>query len=188
MTQGTEEPFKNSEFRKLMKKIDTEAKQSRIEDYAFVSDTQSGALISRNGCVDWLCLPRFDSGACFAALLGDEENGCWTLRPKGKITKSERRYRGDTLILETDFHTNEGAVRYIDFMPPRGTNPDIVRIIEGLDGKVTIRMELIIRFDYGSIVPWVRRRHGGLEAIAGPDALDTPHADQDSWRRFENDR
>ena len=154
-----------------MKKTDAKAKPSQIEDYAFVSDTQSGALISRSGCVDWLCLPRFDSGACFAALLGDKENGCWTLTPNGKVMKSERRYRGDSLILETDFHTSEGAVRYIDFMPPRGTNPDIVRIIEGLDGKVTIQMELIIRFDYGSIVPWVRKRHGGLEAIAGPDAL-----------------
>ncbi len=154
-----------------MKKATTNSKSSPIEDYAFISDTQSGALISRQGCVDWLCLPRFDSGACFAALLGEKENGSWSLTPRGKITKCERRYRGDTLILETDVHTREGVVRFIDFMPPRGTNPDIVRIIEGLQGKVTIRMELIIRFDYGSIVPWVRRRYGGLEAIAGPDAL-----------------
>ena len=154
-----------------MKKATAEAKSFRIEDYAFLSDTQSGALVSREGCIDWLCLPRFDSGACFAALLGEKENGTWTLTPKEKITRRERRYRGDTLILETDLHTNEGAVRYIDFMPPRGTNPDIVRIIEGLAGQVTIRMELIIRFDYGSVVPWVRQRHGGLEAIAGPDAL-----------------
>src|SRR4051812_3232687 len=145
--------------------------RSRIEDYAFLSDTQSGALISRDGCVDWLCLPRFDSGACFAALLGGKENGSWMLTPHGGITKRERRYRGDTLILETDLHTNEGGVRYIDFMPPRGTNPDIVRIVEGLSGTVTVRMELIIRFDYGSIVPWVRQRHGGLEAVAGPNAL-----------------
>jgi len=150
---------------------EAKARASRIEDYAFVSDTQSGALISRSGCVDWLCLPRFDSGACFAALLGEKENGSWTLTPEGKVTKCERRYRGDTLILETDVHTSDGSVRFIDFMPPRGTNPDIVRIIDGLDGKVTIRMELIIRFDYGSVVPWVRRRYGGLEAIAGPDAL-----------------
>ena len=143
----------------------------RIEDYAFLSDTQSGALVSREGCIDWLCLPRFDSGACFAALLGGKENGTWTLTPRDRITKRERRYRGDSLILETELHTNDGAVRYIDFMPPRGTNPDIVRIIEGLEGEVTIRMELVIRFDYGSVVPWVRRRHGGLEAVAGPDAL-----------------
>lgn len=153
-----------------MKKI-AGAASSRIEDYAFLSDTQSGALVSRDGCVDWLCLPRFDSGACFAALLGGPENGTWRLTPQGKIKKRERRYRGDTLVLETDLHTSGGAVRYIDFMPPRGTNPDIVRIVEGLAGEVTIRMELIIRFDYGSVVPWVRQRYGGLEAIAGPDAL-----------------
>src|SRR4051812_28047078 len=116
----------------------------RIEDYAFLSDTQSGALVSRDGAVDWLCLPRFDSGACFAALLGDEENGSWTLTPRGRITERERRYRSNTLILETELHLEEGAVRFIDFMPPRGTNPDIVRIIEGLAGAVTIRMELVI--------------------------------------------
>ncbi|MEO7166759.1 MAG: glycoside hydrolase family 15 protein [Spartobacteria bacterium] len=147
------------------------ARAARIEDYAFLSDTQSGALVSRHGCIDWMCLPRFDSGACFAALLGGPENGTWTLTPRGELTKCERRYRGDTLILETDLHTADGAVRYIDFMPPRGTNPDIVRIVEGLEGEVMIRMELIIRFDYGSVVPWVRRRNGALEAIAGPDAL-----------------
>ncbi|MEO8439452.1 MAG: glycoside hydrolase family 15 protein [Spartobacteria bacterium] len=144
---------------------------SRIEDYAFVSDTQSGALISRDGCVDWLCLPRFDSGACFAALLGTKDNGSWTFTPKDEVKRRERRYRGDTLILETEVYTAEGAIRFIDFMPPRGTNPDIVRIVEGLQGRVKIRMELVIRFDYGSVVPWVRRCHGGLEAIAGPDAL-----------------
>jgi GH15 family glucan-1,4-alpha-glucosidase len=143
----------------------------KIEDYAFLSDTQSGALVSRDGCIDWLCLPRFDSGACFAALLGEAENGRWIFSPQGKIKKRARRYRDETLILETDLETEEGAVRLIDFMPPRGENPDVVRIIEGLQGKVALRMELIIRFDYGSIVPWVRKRHGGLEAIAGPDAL-----------------
>ena len=152
-------------------KVASPVGRSKIEDYAFLSDTQSGALVSRDGCVDWLCLPRFDSGACFAALLGGPENGTWRLTPQEKIKKRERRYRGDTLILETDLHTSGGAVRYIDFMPPRGTNPDMVRIIEGLAGQVTIRMELIIRFDYGSVVPWVRRRYGGLEAIAGPDGL-----------------
>ncbi len=145
--------------------------QPRIEDYAFLSDTQSGALVSRAGSVDWMCLPRFDSGACFAALVGKKENGCWEFRPKGKLKKCTRRYRGDTLILETELQTAQGTIRLIDFMPPRGTNPDIVRIVEGVKGKVTLRMELIIRFDYGSVVPWVRQRHGGLEAIAGPDAL-----------------
>ncbi len=154
-----------------MKKKAPAAQGTKIEDYGFISDTQSCALISRHGCVDWLCLPRFDSGACFAALLGTKENGTWTFSPEGKIIRHERRYRGDTLILETDLHTSGGAVRFIDFMPPRGTNPDIVRIVEGLEGQVKIRMELIIRFDYGSVIPWVRRCHGGLEAIAGPDAL-----------------
>ena len=142
-----------------------------IEDYAFLSDTQSGALVSRDGSVDWLCLPRFDSGACFAALLGEKENGCWRFEAKGKIKNRARRYRGDSMILETEIETAEGRVRFIDFMPPRGTNPDIVRIVEGLEGKVSLSMELIIRFGYGAVVPWVRRRYGGLEVIAGPDAL-----------------
>ncbi len=144
---------------------------ARIEDYAFLSDTQTGALISREGCVDWLCFPRFDSGACFAALLGKGENGRWRFFPNEKIEKVTRRYRGNTLILETEIETASGAVRLIDFMPPRGENPDLIRIVEGLRGEVALQMELIIRFDYGKIVPWVRKRHGGLEAIAGPDAL-----------------
>ena len=146
---------------------------TRIEDYAFLSDTQTGALVSRDGCVDWLCFPRFDSGACFASLLGDKENGHWRFFHKEKVEATQRRYRGETLILETEIETKSGAIRLIDFMPPRGENPDIIRIIEGLRGKVTMRMELIIRFDYGHIVPWVRQRkqHGGLEAIAGPDGL-----------------
>jgi GH15 family glucan-1,4-alpha-glucosidase len=144
---------------------------TKIEDYAFLSDTQTGALVSRDGCVDWLCLPRFDSPACFASLLGDKKNGHWRFFPEEKIEKTRRRYRDDTLILETEIETKSGAVRVIDFMPPRGENPDIIRIVEGLRGEVAIQMELIIRFDYGQIVPWVRKRHGGLEAIAGPDGL-----------------
>ena len=144
---------------------------TRIEDYAFLSDTQTGALVSRDGCVDWLCFPRFDSGACFASLLGKRDNGHWRFFPDEKTEKIERRYRGNSLILETDIKTARGAVRLIDFMPPRGENPDLIRIVEGLDGNVTIEMELIIRFDYGHVVPWVRKRHGGLEAIAGPDGL-----------------
>ena len=145
--------------------------QTRIEDYAFLSDTQTGALVSRDGCVDWLCFPRFDSPACFASLLGARENGRWFFHPDEKIERTRRRYRDDTLILETEIETKSGAVRLIDFMPPRGENPDIIRIIEGLRGKVSMHMELIIRFDYGHIVPWVRRRNDGLEAIAGPDGL-----------------
>jgi GH15 family glucan-1,4-alpha-glucosidase len=144
---------------------------TKIEDYAFLSDTQTGALVSRDGCVDWLCLPRFDSPACFASLLGEKKNGHWRFFPEDKIEKTRRRYRGETLILETEIETKNGAVRLIDFMPPRGENPDIIRIVEGLRGKVSMQMELIVRFDYGQIVPWVRRRHGGLEAIAGPDGL-----------------
>jgi len=144
---------------------------TRIEDYAFLSDTQTGALVSRDGCVDWLCLPRFDSAACFASLLGEAKNGHWRFYPNEKITGTQRRYRGNTLILETEIETASGAVRLIDFMPPRGENPDFVRIVEGLRGSVAMQMELIIRFDYGAVVPWVRKRHGGLEAIAGPDGL-----------------
>jgi GH15 family glucan-1,4-alpha-glucosidase len=144
---------------------------ARIEDYAFLSDTQSAALVSRDGCVDWLCFPRFDSGACFASLLGGAENGHWRFISKERVRKVKRRYVGDTLILESVFETNSGAYRLIDFMPPRGRNPDIIRIVEGIRGRVTIQMELIIRFDYGQIVPWVRKLDGALQAIAGPDAL-----------------
>ena len=148
-------------------------KHTKIEDYGFLSDTQAGALVSRDGCVDWLCFPRFDSPACFASLLGDEKNGHWRFFPEDKVKKTRRRYRGDTLILETELETANGAVRLIDFMPPRGENPEIIRIIEGLRGKVSMRMELIIRFDYGHIEPAVRKswQHEGFEAIAGPDGL-----------------
>src|SRR3954463_16252261 len=143
----------------------------KIEDYGFLSDTQTAALVGRDGSVDWLCFPRFDSGACFAALLGDRKNGRWAFTPTEEITGTRRRYSDGTLILETEIDTANGAIRLIDFMPPRGENPDIVRIIEGVRGEVALKMELIIRFDYGHIVPWVRKRDGALEAIAGPDAL-----------------
>src|SRR6266404_4898284 len=143
----------------------------KIEDYAFLSDTQTGALVGRDGSVDWLCFPRFDSGACFAALLGDRKNGRWLFAPKEEITATRRRYRDGTLILETEIETASGAIRLIDFMPPRGKNPDIIRIVEGLRGKIELKMELIIRFDYGRVIPWVRKRDGALEAIAGPDGL-----------------
>ena len=146
-------------------------RMARIEDYAFLSDTQTGALVSRDGCVDWLCFPRFDSPACFASLLGEDKNGHWRFFPEEEVEKTRRRYRDDTLILETEIETKSGAVRLIDFMPPRGENPDIIRIVEGIRGEVRMQMELIIRFDYGQIVPWVRKRNGGLEGIAGPDAL-----------------
>src|SRR6516225_9282457 len=144
---------------------------SRIEDYALIGDCYTAALVGRDGSIDWLCLPRFDSGACFAALLGTPDNGRWLLAPQAEIRRSARRYRNDTLILESVFETESGAVRAIDFMPPRSDVPDIVRIVEGLDGEVPMRSELVIRFDYGSIVPWVRRVDGARVAIAGPDGL-----------------
>jgi GH15 family glucan-1,4-alpha-glucosidase len=144
---------------------------TKIEDYGFLSDTQTGALVSRDGCVDWLCFPRFDSPACFASLLGGRENGHWRFLPEEKIEKTRRRYRDGTLILETEIETKSGAVRLIDFMPPRGENPDIIRIVEGLRGIVSMQTELIIRFDYGQMIPWVRRRDDALEAIAGADGL-----------------
>ncbi|CAN5263902.1 glycoside hydrolase family 15 protein [soil metagenome] len=144
---------------------------TKIEDYGFLSDTQGAALVSRSGSIDWLCFPRFDSGACFAALLGDERNGRWLLAPVGEVKRTRRRYRGDTLILETEMDTAEGTIRLIDFMPPRGNSPDLIRIVEGVSGTVEMRMHLRIRFDYGHIVPWVRKRNGSLEAIAGPDGI-----------------
>ncbi|MEP7015152.1 MAG: glycoside hydrolase family 15 protein [Verrucomicrobiota bacterium] len=144
---------------------------AKIEDYGFLSDTEAGALVSRTGSVDWLCFPRFDSPACFAALLGEKENGWWRFCPTDEIDKVSRRYRGNTLILETEMETRGGTVRLIDFMPLRGERPDIVRIVEGVHGEVRMEMELIIRFDYGKIVPWVRKRGDGLEAIGGPDGL-----------------
>src|SRR4029078_4569949 len=126
---------------------------TKIEDYAFLSDTQTGALVSRDGCVDWLCFPRFDWPACFASLLGEKENGHWRFFPDEEVTAVRRRYRGETLILETEIETQNGAVRLIDFMPPRGAAPEIVRIIGGLRGIVSMQMELIIRFDSGQIWP-----------------------------------
>ena len=143
----------------------------RIEDYALIGDLQTAALVSREGSIDWCCFPRFDSEACFAAVLGGAEHGRWLLAPTGAVRRSSRRYREDTLILESVFSTEEGSVRMIDFMPPRGTAPDIVRIVEGLDGEVPMRSELVIRFGYGKIVPWVRRIDDSRLAIAGPDAL-----------------
>ena len=124
-----------------------------------------------DGSIDWLCLPHFDSGACFAALLGDERHGRWLIAPAEEVSRRSRRYVLDTLVLETDFETAGGAVRVIDFMPPREGTANVVRIVRGLRGSVRMRMQLVIRFDYGSIVPWVRRIDGMLRAVGGPDAL-----------------
>jgi GH15 family glucan-1,4-alpha-glucosidase len=144
----------------------------RIEDYGLIGDLQTAALVSRDGSIDWLCFPRFDSGACFAALLGDERNGRWKLAPDCEIERVERRYQGRSLVHELEFHTEHGRVRVLDFMPPRGTDPDVVRIVEGVDGTVPMRMDLVLRFDYGAIVPWVRRLEDETRiAIAGPDAI-----------------
>jgi GH15 family glucan-1,4-alpha-glucosidase len=143
----------------------------RIEDYALIGDTHTAALVGKDGSIDWLCVPRFDSGAIFAALLGDTENGHWTLQPAGDFRSPGRSYRGDTLVLDTDFETDTGSVRITDFMPPRGHTLDLVRIVEGLGGSVDMRMELALRFDYGSIVPWVRNLDGALLGVAGPDAV-----------------
>ena len=142
-----------------------------VEDYALIGDLQTAALVGRDGSIDWCCFPRFDSGACFASLLGEPGHGRWLVAPAGGITSSVRRYRGDTLILESVYECPEGRVRAIDFMPPRGEAPDIVRIVEGLDGEVPMRSELVIRFDFGHVVPWVRRVDDARVAVAGPDAL-----------------
>ena len=140
----------------------------RIEDYGMIGDLQTVALVSRHGCIDWLCVPRFDSGAIFASLLGEAENGHWTIQPEGEFRSPERRYRGDTLVLETELETATGRVRLIDFMPPRGEAPDVVRIVEGVQGTVDMRMELALRFDYGSVVPWVRNLDGHARGHGRP--------------------
>jgi GH15 family glucan-1,4-alpha-glucosidase len=144
---------------------------SRIEQYAMVGDTQTAALVGDDGSVDWMCAPRFDSGAYFAALLGDENHGRWLIAPTAGGRAVRRRYRDGTLVLETEFDTPEGSVRITDFMPIREKTVDMVRIVEGLHGHVRMTMHLTIRFDYGSIIPWVHDEHGALVAIAGPDAL-----------------
>src|SRR5580658_8276525 len=143
----------------------------RLEDYGFIGDTHTGALVGINGSIDWLCTPRFGSEACFAALLGNEKNGCWQISPKQAVQKAHHAYRPETLILETTFETEDGAVRLIDYMPPKGKFRDVVRIVEGIRGRVEMESKLIIRFDYGLTIPWVRQSPEGLTAVAGPNAL-----------------
>jgi GH15 family glucan-1,4-alpha-glucosidase len=150
---------------------------SRIEDYGLIGDCETAALVGCDGSIDWLCWPAFDSDACFAALLGTRENGRWLIAPAGDVVGTSRRYWDNTLILETQFETEDGTVALIDFMPPRGKASDIVRLVRGIEGKVTMRMELIIRFGFGVDVPWVKRTDdGALLAICGPDmtVLRTP--------------
>jgi GH15 family glucan-1,4-alpha-glucosidase len=144
---------------------------SRIEQYALIGDTQTAALVGDDGSIDWLCVPRFDSAACFAALLGDEENGRWLIGPAGGERAARRRYRDDTLVLETEFDTPAGSVRVTDCMPIRDRTIDVVRVVEGLSGAVPMRTELWVRFDYGAVVPWVRRIDHSLHMVAGPNAL-----------------
>jgi len=144
----------------------------RLEDYALIGDTHTAGLVGRDGSLDWLCVPRFDSGACFAALLGTPEHGRWLVAPAVPVRAVRRRYRGPTLVLETEFDTDAGTVRLVDCMPRRDEAPDVVRMVEGVRGRVPMRMELVIRFDYGSIVPWMRRTAPDTRtAIAGPDAV-----------------
>ncbi|MBX3285918.1 MAG: glycoside hydrolase family 15 protein [Actinobacteria bacterium] len=145
---------------------------NRIEDYAFLSDTQSAALVGRDGSIDWLTFPRFDSPACFAALLGSPDNGRWSLAPAGPVRAVSRRYRPGTLVLETRFTTDDGEVEVVDCMPVRGDGRlDVVRLARGISGRVPMAMQLAARMDYGSLVPWVRRVDGGLHLVAGPDSL-----------------
>jgi hypothetical protein len=144
----------------------------RIEDYAMIGDCETAALVGRDGSIDWLCWPRFDSAACFAALLGTSDNGRWLLAPKSQPLEVTRRYRPGTLILETEFRTETGTAVVIDFMPPADGVADLVRIVCGLSGQVTFQTELAVRFDYGSTVPWVTRiEDGTIEMIAGPEQM-----------------
>src|ERR1700744_4318469 len=148
----------------------------RIEDYALIGDCESAALVGRDGSSDWLCWPRFDSEACFAALLGTREHGRWLVAPLAEA-KVTRRHRADTLILETHFETADGAATLIDFMPFHSDHSEIVRLVVGTRGKLKMHTELILRFGYGAVVPWVTRlENGALRAIAGPDmaVLRTP--------------
>ncbi len=136
-----------------------------------IGNCHTAALVSKQGSIDWLCLPHFDSAACFAALLGTADNGHWSISPSEPIRSIRRRYREGTLILETDFETESGSVTLIDCMPPRDETPDLLRVVVGTRGQVRMNLELVIRFDYGSVVPWVRRTDHGISAIAGPDKL-----------------
>lgn len=145
----------------------------RIEDYALIGDCETAALVGCDGSIDWLCWPRFDSPACFAALLGGPEHGRWLVAPVDPKLQVRRRYRSGTLILETEFETEASAVTLIDFMPLRGEASDLVRLVVGRRGRVPMQTELVLRFGYGAAVPWVSRMEGGGgRAIAGPDMVE----------------
>jgi GH15 family glucan-1,4-alpha-glucosidase len=155
----------------LLAALRSDSMPSRIEDYALIGDCETAALVGRDGSIDWLCWPRFDSDACFAALLGTSEHGHWRIAPEGTI-RATRHYRGDTLILETRFETSEGVITLVDFMPPRSGHSHLVRLVIGESGRVTVRSELAVRFGYGALVPWVHAQDDGtLRAIGGPDQV-----------------
>ncbi len=161
----------------------------RLEDYALVGDMQTAALVGVDGSIDWLCLPRFDSGACFAALLGTPDNGRWLLAPNGAERATRRSYRSSSLVLDTEWEVDGGRVRVTDFMPPRDQHPHLIRIVEGLSGRVRMHSRLTLRFDYGRLIPWVRKVGGDITAASGPDAVclradvpmvgNGPHSDAD---------
>lgn len=142
-----------------------------IEDYCLIGDCETGALVSREGSIDWLCWPTFSSGACFAALLGTRDHGFWKIAPAGKVKTTQRRYKPHTLVVDTTFETPDGEVCITDFMPPRDDHSNLVRIVRGIRGEVAMRMDLAIRFDYGRTTPWVTSTNGELRAVAGPDML-----------------
>jgi len=146
---------------------------SRIEDYALIGNLRTAALVDRTGSIDWLCLPRFDSGACFASLLGAKENGRWLLAPRGGVKQVRRKYRDNTLLLETEFETESGVATILDFMPvaERPERTDLIRIVKGVRGQVPMRTEVVFRFDYGHTIPWVRKRDYGISAVSGPNAI-----------------
>jgi GH15 family glucan-1,4-alpha-glucosidase len=145
---------------------------SRIEDYAMLGNCRSAALVARNGSIDWLCVPRFDAAACFAALVGDESNGRWRIAPADPDAACQRRYIDGSLVLETEWRTATGRARVIDFMPFAGEQVGVTRIVEGIEGRVDFESVLTVRFDYGSAVPWVTRVDDQtITAVAGPDLL-----------------
>ena len=160
-----------------------------LEDYALIGDTQTAALVGADGSIDWLCAPRFDSAAFFAALLGSDDNGRWRLAAKGCARSASRRYVDGALVLETEWQTETGRARVTDFMPPRTERPELIRIVEGLSGQVEMEMDLTVRFDYGRLVPWARRIAGDLLFVSGPDSLllrsDTPLAGHDARTESE---
>lgn len=142
-----------------------------ISDYALIGDTRTAALVGRDGSIDWMCIPRFDSGACFAALVGDDRHGRWLIKPCDEVLEVSRQYRGDTLVLDTTIRTSSGEVLITDLMVPDAESPTLVRQVTGISGMVRLYTELVLRFDYGSVVPWVTRQDDVLHAVAGPDAV-----------------